>query len=266
MFSRIRRLLGLKKPVRVKNPQYQQRGQALGSGPDKYPGDEDFTEILQHIYHGPLGMAGVSHDKISLEFKANSLSNNGLWTRSEIVAELLQRYAGVSAAGATCKAFLGNANITQADCVNALTYPKGYQSAAGWQAWAGLHDGCWYQDGEPGLPDDARWRAPYKEPANSLYDHQPVDFLKQGGGIARHGWNQSHPAVAYVWGWDPKDNGQEDGLIGAHLGFQFQSGGAEAIIWFTTKEAFLEAVRTVSGVRRRISVGLYGVGQWTIKP
>jgi hypothetical protein len=264
MFRRIRGIL------RGENPNYRTSQQASSAGPDVYPGDAGFTAVLQQIYHGSDNKSGVSHDKINLAWQRNPSTANGLYTRAQIVSCLLSRYTSVCPGGTSCKAFLGNANITQADCVAALTYPSGYPNASGWQAWAGLHDGCWYPDYGKSAADDARWHAPIKQgahaPAGTPYDHQPVDFIKHGGGIGRHGWNQSHPDVAYVWGWDPKENGKDGGLIGAHLGFQFKSGGADAIIWFTGKEAFLEAVREVSGVRRRISVGLAGVGQWTIKP
>jgi hypothetical protein len=266
----------LRKFRRAKEADVRQRQQALSGTPDNYPGDAAFTALLQRIYHGPPGpggtpgTGGVSHDKIDLAWDRKPGAGNGQWTRTEIVQALLARYASRPSGGTTCKAFLGNANITLADCLKALTYPAGYPGPSGWQKWAGSHDGCWYQDNSAGVPDDARWHAPTKKgahaPAGTAYDFQPVDFLRQGGGIARHGWNQSHPDVAYVWGWDPKDIGAEHGEIGAHLGFQFSSGGADGIIWFTPKEVFLEAVSTVNGVRRRISVGLRGVGQWTIQP
>jgi len=50
----------------------------------------------------------------------------------------------------------------------------------------------------------------------------------------------------------------------AHLGFRHKEDGAEAIFWFTTREVFLEAIKTVDGVRRRISVGIWGRGLWTV--
>ncbi|MFU7528112.1 hypothetical protein [Qipengyuania sp. ASV99] len=266
MFAWARAIIGWLKRI------FPQANPAPPSGPDNYPGDDANTELLQDIYHGPKPArnGGVSGDKIDLAWDRKPGPGGGLWTRAEIVAALLDRYAKKPTVAGSCKVWLWNTNLTPASCLAALTTPKGYADASGWQAWAGLHQGSWYQDQAAPSPDNARWHAPRQTgahlPAGTPYDFQLVDFHAPSGGVTRRGWNQSHKDVGYVWGWDPKDNGQTNGEIGAHLGFPFSEDGADAIIWFTKREVFLEAVKTVDGVRRRISVGLRGVGQWTITP
>lgn len=104
-------------------------------------------------------------------------------------------------------------------------------------------------------------------PVPREYDFQKVVFAEHDTrtGDARFGWNQSHPDVPYVWGWDPKDNDDEGGEEGAHIGFTFQAEGCKCIVWVTKKEAFLECVTTGNTTpKKRTSTGLWGVGQWTV--
>ncbi len=104
-------------------------------------------------------------------------------------------------------------------------------------------------------------------PPEREYDFQKVVFAEHDTrtGDARFGWNQSHPDVGYVWGWDPKDNDDENGEEGAHIGFTFSAEGCKCIVWLTKKEAFLECVTTGNTTpKKRTSTGLWGVGQWTV--
>lgn len=251
------------------------------SGPDNYPGDAAFTDLLQKIYHGANGQGGISNDKIKLKAHTNPNRADGTWTRTEIVTLLLDRYDDIIAGSPrpdSCKSWLFNTNFTVAACVASLTNPSAYDDASGWRNWAGSHSGTWYSDGQggaagPTFKDDAKWNPPRDEgrhppgsvpPAGSPYDFQPVDFKDAAGNVVRRGWNQSHKDVEYLWSWDPKDEGQQNGEIGAHLGFRHVEDGAEAIFWFTCREVFFEAIKEVDGVKHRISVGIWGRGLWTV--
>jgi len=76
----------------------------------------------------------------------------------------------------------------------------------------------------------------------------------------------SNPGVNYVWGWDPKDNTDNDGLQGAVVGWTFKktSANAECIVWVSKDEAFLECVKPYCGGKLRVSAGFFGLGQWAI--
>jgi len=76
----------------------------------------------------------------------------------------------------------------------------------------------------------------------------------------------SHPDVAYVWGWDAKNNGNQGGETGTHVGWAFDKSEAKCIVWATPEEAFLECVRPTNscGGKKRVSTGFFGMGQWTI--
>ena len=58
--------------------------------------------------------------------------------------------------------------------------------------------------------------------------------------------------MPYLWGWDPKENGNEKGMIGAHLGFPFGVGSCRFIVWITPKTAFFEAINTGGQVTRTV--------------
>jgi hypothetical protein len=181
----------------------------------------------------------------------------------------------------------------------ALTSPQGfpsYQDPAvnplgfrndSWDTWAGTHWGLWLADNGQDYLDTAVWEEttplPTADPADLLdsttgkprvYDHQHVTWLERktfeaielaGDGKqiinhAEHGWNNSHPDVAYLWGWDPKELWEWDnkkrllvpvwikypGTWGVHVGFPFLVEEAEDdirfILWLTPTEVFLETV------------------------
>ncbi|NOZ54861.1 MAG: hypothetical protein GXP08_17290 [Gammaproteobacteria bacterium] len=229
---------------------------------DIYPGDTIYSNIVQEIYHD------VSADTISLSFN-DSISN-----RTELCANLTSRHNSQTNPGQnlTNAAFIG-VPVSMNDCLMALWFSAGYSSAAGWNFWAGDHSGFWYDENQI-FSDSAYWQTPVEDLANNpndvdasgnrrIYVAQPVQFLERGGG-ARYGWNQSISGVSYVWGWDPKDNQNQNGTTGAHVGWTLTSGTANCIVWVTKNEAFLECIKLVGPTKRRTSTGFFGFGQWEI--
>lgn len=248
---------------------------------DQYPGDTQFTAIVHSIYQGGLSKpggksrppnSGVAFDQIILENKSQ------VFTRPDIVDLLLTRYAAdVTLTDGTvinCKDFLWNTNFTQSACLNSLYYTDGYNNLADWNSWAGLHDGHWYRDRGDQFDDRAFWapsRLEGQHNGGTAYKFQDATFLESNNSVKRRGWNQAHEDVMYVWGWDPKEQGNANGWIGAHLGFRHEESGASCLFWFTPEDVFFEAVKEQGGQRRRISVGYgpsddqyAGRGLWTI--
>ncbi len=142
-----------------------------------------------------------------------------------------------------------------------------------WTAWSGMHRGSWY-DAEAVFADCALWHSSAVDQEDRGVEWWPrsnvtlqhVDFLQNDGSVTRTGWNRSHPDIPFLWGWDPKDMGDEDGLVGTHVGFAFRVKDADGILWLTAKEAFLELARTLpDGVRRRTVTGVSGFGQFVIE-
>jgi len=221
---------------------------------DIYPGDTAYSQIVQRVYHE------VSSDNINMLYKTNIVSRN------QLCSELVNRHNNHKAPGAsqTNAGFIG-VTLTQLDCLNALWYSDGYDSSAGWTAWAGNLVGTWFNDDNQQFTDPANWNSPVKENGNDgrVYDLQNVLFSARSGN-ARYGWNMSHPDVAYVWGWDAKDNNNQHGERGTHVGWTFEKSGAQCIIWATPEEAFLECVKPKCSGKQRVSTGFFGMGQWTI--
>jgi len=238
------------------------------SGPvlaDQYPSsDATYTRIAQDVYHG------VSADNIAMDF------DNSIRTREQLCDKLINKHNNAKPAGAKLNnaLYIGE-SMDRDTCLNALWYSKGYAGPKGLRNWAGEMTGTWYADDGKTYNDPAIWDAPTKEttkdPRNDkdasgqprVYDFQKVTFTSRSGN-ARNGWNQSHPEVAYIWGWDPKDNGNQNGGVGTHVGWTLKRGDADCIIWATKKEAFLECIKPYCGGKRRTSAGLFGVGQWEI--
>ena len=167
---------------------------------DCYPGDTPFTNIVQEIYHG------VTADNIVLAYSGpSSMSRQALC--SILVSN--HNYGRNRGQSQTNRDFLGNTFITQFDCVNALTYTKGYSSSAGWQEWAGNHRGTWYGE-ETSFSDSAKWYHPYtKSDYKHTYAVQKVEFQSQWrrnncrridmtGANCRFGWNQSGTGVRCI--------------------------------------------------------------------
>ncbi len=224
--------------------------------PDSYPGDARFTQIIQDL------LGSVRNDAMDFAWAGRQ----GV-TRQELCQALAhQHYEQRNAMmRQTNAAWLGQDEGTrtqlEAACLEALTDPSGYASAVGWHTWEGIHKGIWYAP-HGQFQDEAWWATPEQEPTNveddldshqnrRIYDVQRVHW--PGRSVGRYGWNQSHPDVPYVWGWDPKENGDENGLIGAHLGFPFEVGSLKGLVWITPKTAFLEGVITSTRVARTVN-------------
>ncbi len=228
---------------------------------DVYPGDTAYNALVQEIYHE------VSSDNIDLNF------NSSIQTRTQLCNLLVSRHNGGTNPGQsqTNSAYIGE-SITVNQCLNALWFSDGYDSNADWNQWTGNHVGTWY-DQTNSFTDNANWLQSVNEAANDpndtdangntrVYNFQQVEFL---GANAHFGWNQAHHEVAYVWGWDPKDQTNTDGTVGTHVGWTFDLGTAKCIIWVTKNEAFLECVKDVGSETRRTSTGFFGFGQWTVE-
>lgn len=229
---------------------------------DVYPGDTAYSKIVQDVYHS------VSSDRIRMDWKTN------IRTRPQLCQELVKRHNNTAPVGGKTNASFLGVEITVNDCLNALYYSKGYKNASGWQAWAGQHQGTWFNQDGQSFHDAATWESSVRkrtQPQDNdldssrrprVYDFQKVVFHdEKRPESAKYGWNQSHPEVAYVWGWDPKDGTNDNGKTGTHVGFTFLQDKASCIVWVTPKESFLECV---SG-QRRTSTGFWGVGQWSVK-
>lgn len=226
---------------------------------DIYPGDTSYSQIIQTIYHG------VTSDQIQMAWKSD------IQTRPQLCQDLVNRYNNTSPTSRRTNATFIGVSLTVQDCLNALYYTSGYASAAGLQAWAGDHEGTWFSQDGSTFPDAAIWENPVGEVTNNpggdldqsgnprIYDFQKVVFTERSGN-ARYGWNQSHPDVAYIWGWDPKDSSDDNGYTGTNVGFTFSKGSAECIVWVSPKEAFLECAAN----GRRTSNSFWGWGQWSI--
>ncbi len=224
---------------------------------DQYPGDVEFSNIVQRVYHE------VSADNISMSFRSDIV------TRGQLCSVLVNRHNSQISPGATRSnaSFIG-VTLSHSDCLNALWYSSGYSGPSGWLAWAGVLRGTWFNDNNQQFNDSANWLSPVKEPGfdSRNYDLQTVIFTGRTG-QARYGWNVSHPSVDYVWGWDQKDNANQNGERGTHVGWTFQKSSAQCIVWATPEEAFLECVKpshTCASQKRRVSAGFFGMGQWTI--
>lgn len=70
----------------------------------------------------------------------------------------------------TNAAWVGRSEGTRAQleaaCLEALTDPRGYTSAAGWHTWEGIHKGIWYAPREQ-FQDEAWWATPEQEPTKA---------------------------------------------------------------------------------------------------
>lgn len=232
---------------------------------DQYPGDGAYTRIVQRLQRD------IQADRIRLPWVDGRVR-----TRMDVCDNLVDRHfdGGVGNPVRSNAQFLECEGLTRdalkQACKGALAAGAGFALGDSWRRWSGSHAGRWQQDGQAAGQDNATWDAPVKErsrvpgdtnPDGSLreYDFQRVRWDN------RSGWNQSHPDVPYVWGWDPKNNGNENGEIGTHIGFPFAVSDCEFIVWFTPKEAFLEGIRPGSPDRPKTSVGYKGRGQWNIR-
>ncbi len=213
-------------------------------------------------------------DKINLAYD-NSYAN-----RTELCQKLIDQHNNETpgVATQTNASFIGE-TISLSVCQNALWYSNGYTSNSDLDAWSGLMTGTWYDGGGLTFSDPAMWQSPINLPTGDhigdlgsdgmprIYAFQEVIFSgADRTGQAKYGWNQSHPDVQYIWGWDPKDNDNDGGNVGTHVGWTFDQGPAQCIIWITKNESFLECVKNFCSGKRRTSAGLFGIGQWEVTP
>lgn len=235
---------------------------------DIYPGDMVYSNLVQDIYHD------ISSDNINLAY------DNNYADRSELCQKLIDQHNNQTpgAATQTNASFIGE-TISLANCENALWYSNGYTSHSDLEAWSGLMTGTWYDESGSTFSDPAMWQSPINMPTSDpagdigsdglprVYAFQEVIFSGADRvGQAKYGWNQSHPDVSYIWGWDPKNNEDDGGNVGTHVGWTFDQGPARCIIWITKNEAFLECVKNFCEEKRRTSAGLFGIGQWQVAP
>jgi|GEM_PF-2069109 len=173
----------------------------------------------------------------------------------------------------------------EAACIDALTNPRGFSSAAGFDAWRGRHLGTWYEVAQS-FWDEAMWSPCVREPIRlagddekgeepRICDTQKVQWPNRK--VGQFGWHQSHPDINYLWGWDPKDAGNENGDIGTHIGFPFELKPCSYIIWISPKAAFLEGINTekratmtldgkrVTGYPKTSTALTGGRGQWLVE-
>ncbi len=224
--------------------------------PDAYPGDAPFTQIIQDL------RAAAQNDTMHFPWAGRSGMTRRQLCQTLVGQHLDGRNTGMAQ---TNTAWVNGSGLTRQQldtaCLDALTNPQGFASAAGWNVWQGTHWGVWFTP-EHRFEDEARWSAPRRVPTNvegdndragqpRVYDGQQVHWPGRSDG--RFGWNQSHPDVPYLWGWDPKENGNENGMIGAHLGFRFDVGSCRFIVWITPKTAFFEAINTAGQVTRTVN-------------
>jgi len=169
---------------------------------DCYPGDIQFTAIVQEIYKK------VTSDRIS------GLRRYGTLTRSQLCWMLVRNYNYGKNPGQTHtnNAFLAQ-KVSHHSCYNALVYTNGYDTSAGWKKWAGTLSGTWWST-DQSFSDGAKWHQPYVKYDNRPYAVQKVEFysqwrkryctfVDQTGATCRYGWNQSGKGVSGVEGYCP---------------------------------------------------------------
>lgn len=169
----------------------------------------------------------------------------------------------------------------------AVLSPTGYASSAagrGFARWSGTNYGHWFSPTAI-YRDISLWYAPVKkeiDPTSKRY--QWLQTVYWAATKDDWGWNLSDEDTLFVWGWDPKNQGDLKGRAGAHLGFPATFQGCDFILWLTKREAFLEAVNhsdrgggattrklDVDGITREGApkfsayIGT-GYGQWVLAP
>jgi len=246
---------------------------------DRYPGDTAYTEKVQNL------LQRIRDDKMDFPWhRQYGVSKRQLC--SQLVDRHFQaRNRGMSQTNAD---WLMSEDITQPlleeACLKTLANPAGFASSDGFNAWKGTHRGTWYEPNQS-FWDEAVWSDPTREPCKLAgkqgNDGQPLICVTQkvnwpNRKVGRFGWHQSHPQINYLWGWDPKDIGNENGDIGMHIGFPFEFGSCSFIIWITPKVAFLEGVNTgktvtitlkgteVTGYPKTSAALTGGCGQWLV--
>lgn len=228
--------------------------------------DNSYYKQVRKIYQGgKSGNGGIINDKI----KMSRYNSNRKTSREEILDHMLERHNHYIAEGALagphilpCAQFLGAPPLDRDRILDKLFDHTGHASLNNWNHWRGKHTGRWIHNHGGEFTDNANWGEAYhyEEHADGTpYNYQQVVFLNSDGTVKRRGWNQSHPHVDYLWGYDPKPGAE-------HVGIKFRQGGQRGIFWFTRRECYLEIIYNDRGTIKRTSTGLDGVGQWLVDP
>ncbi len=229
-------------------------------GPDNYPGDGPYGTIIQamlaELKAGTIAFGwAAGHLKRNITSLCTTLVNRHFATiRDKNKQKPFPTHAAWLGVNATSKA------MVLSECIKAVNRHTGLGNDGPWSHWKGTHWGHWYGYQQGGTfkesVDKAIWQPPRDEKSKHgpqrTYKLQPVFWPKQSGHPSKWGWNQSHRDVRYVWGWDPKNSGQQNGLYGSHVGFPFRVGKVHYILWVTPKIAFLEGINV--GASKTITV------------
>ena len=160
---------------------------------DCYPGDIQFTAIVQEIYKK------VTSDRISLR-------GYGTLTRSQLCSMLVRNHNyGKNPGQSNTNSVFLTQTISYFSCYNALVYTKGYDTDNGWRSWAGTLSGTWWSTHQS-FSDGAKWYQPWLKYDGQTYAVQKVEFysqwrkqhctfVDQTGATCRYGWNQSGRGV-----------------------------------------------------------------------
>lgn len=169
---------------------------------DCYPGDTQFTAIVQGIYRK------VTSNRISgLRGYSNPL------TRSQLCRLLVDNHNfgkhRTSGQVSTNRQFLGQ-SISQSSCVNALNNTRGYSTQNEWNKWTGHYHGTWWNS-QRSFSDGARRYQPYlRYVSGQTYAVQKIEFKSQWRrthctridqltrATCRFGWTQSGNGVIMV--------------------------------------------------------------------
>ncbi len=107
--------------------------------PDAYPGDASFTQIIQDL------RAAAQNDTMNFPWAGRS----GM-TRRQLCQTLVDQHLDGRNTGMvqTNAAWVNRPTLPrrllETACLDALTTPRGFTSAAGWNVWQGTHRGAWF--------------------------------------------------------------------------------------------------------------------------
>ncbi len=221
---------------------------------DEYPGDAAYTALIQalrqQVHSDAMDFPWAGRQGVSREALCRGFVDRHHTAKNPEMTQPNTAWVGYD-----------ERTPLEDACLSALTETTGYPGPEGWAAWQGTHQGTWYAS-DAQFQDTAQWGMPERIPSKVDGDFGQEGDLRTytlqrvhwpGRTVGRDGWNQSHPEVPYVWGWDPKENGNENGRIGAHLGFSFTAGPLHGLLWITPKTAYFEVVNTQTLVTRMVN-------------
>ncbi|RXK49274.1 hypothetical protein [Halorientalis pallida] len=244
-------------------------------GSDVFPEEySDYWAIVQGIH------SEVRSDAVTLRKRKekSETTKHVTYGRSELAKKLADAHAAARSRTKSNAKFAG-VEVTVGEIETALRNPSSYDSSEDWMAWAGVHEGRWYDTHNGKVcEDDATWYRPETEsasefPADTLHQDAHFEEPKPDG---RKGWNESNPEADFVWGWDPKQKDPrtleyDDGYVGTHVGSPFSKGEASCIVCLTPQVAFVEVVEPHPDLPRRLRTSAtpdgwdWGYGQWSVK-